>query len=188
MLLTHAVFPKGLYHFFYFVSCYHSVARYDWYTFSSYFQFAWIILSWQQPYHQWRLSVCLHHDLHWWKGSQQHHVGTSNIWQAVLIIMMVADVLVPNRQQDINNHHADFNGTTVCRSLEALQIPGPRLNIKTIFPRYGDSHVKDKTVVRPSFLKHGDPYTGKTTSLYLDGPLVPWKHGPGLIFHWNLAK
>ena len=23
--------------------------------------------------------------------------------------------------------------------------PGPRLNIKTIFPRYGDSHVKDKT-------------------------------------------
>ena len=24
--------------------------------------------------------------------------------------------------------------------------PGPCLNIKTIFPRYGDSHVKDKTV------------------------------------------
>ena len=23
---------------------------------------------------------------------------------------------------------------------------GPRLNIKTVFPRYGDSHVKDKTV------------------------------------------
>ena len=23
---------------------------------------------------------------------------------------------------------------------------GPRLNIKTIFPRYGDSYVKDKTV------------------------------------------
>ena len=26
------------------------------------------------------------------------------------------------------------------------------LNIKTVFPRYGDSHVKDKTVVRPSYL------------------------------------
>ena len=26
------------------------------------------------------------------------------------------------------------------------QGPGPRLNIKTVFPRYGDSHVKDKTV------------------------------------------
>ena len=24
--------------------------------------------------------------------------------------------------------------------------PGPNLNIKTVFPRYGDSHVKDKTV------------------------------------------
>ena len=32
------------------------------------------------------------------------------------------------------------------------QLPGPRLNIKTVFPRYGDSHVKDKTVVRPSYL------------------------------------
>ena len=49
--------------------------------------------------------------------------------------------------------------------------PGPRLNIKTIFPRYGDSHVKDMTVARPSYLSHGDPYTGKTTSLYWDGPL-----------------
>ena len=50
--------------------------------------------------------------------------------------------------------------------------PGLRLNIKTVFSRYGDSHVKDKTVGRPSYLYHGDPYTGKTTSLYWDGPLV----------------
>ena len=28
---------------------------------------------------------------------------------------------------------------------------GPHLNIKTVFPRYGDSHVKDKMVVRPSY-------------------------------------
>ena len=28
----------------------------------------------------------------------------------------------------------------------------PRLNIKTVFPWYGDSHVKDKTVSRPSYL------------------------------------
>ena len=42
-------------------------------------------------------------------------------------------------------------------------------NIKTVFPRYGDSHVKDKTVVRPSYLWHGDLYTVKTTSLYWDG-------------------
>ena len=31
---------------------------------------------------------------------------------------------------------------------------GPRLNIKAVFSRYGDSHVKDKTVARPSCLVH----------------------------------
>ena len=50
--------------------------------------------------------------------------------------------------------------------------PRPRLNIKTVFPRYGVSHVKDKAVVRPSYLWHGDPYTGKTTSLYWDSRLM----------------
>ena len=45
---------------------------------------------------------------------------------------------------------------------------GSRLNIKTVFPRYGDSHVKDKTVARPSYLWHGHPYTGKTTYFYIE--------------------
>ena len=53
-----------------------------------------------------------------------------------------------------------------------FSVSGPRLNIKTVFPRYGDSHVKDKTVARPSYLSHGDPYIGKTISLYWDGPQV----------------
>ena len=39
---------------------------------------------------------------------------------------------------------------------------------------YGDFHVKDKTVARPSYLQHVDPYTGKLASLYWDGP--PWLH------------
>ena len=30
--------------------------------------------------------------------------------------------------------------------------------------------VKDKTIARLSYLSHGEPYTGKTTSLYWDGP------------------
>ena len=37
---------------------------------------------------------------------------------------------------------------------------------------YGDSHVKDQTVASLSYLQHRDPYTGKTTSLYWDGPQV----------------
>ena len=39
---------------------------------------------------------------------------------------------------------------------------GPRLNIKIILLRYGDPHVKDMTVLGPSYLWHGNPYTGKT--------------------------
>ena len=37
---------------------------------------------------------------------------------------------------------------------------------------YGDFHYKDKTDVRQSYLYNGNPYTGKTTSLYWDGILV----------------
>ena len=45
-----------------------------------------------------------------------------------------------------------------------------RLSIKTVFPRYGDPHVKNKMAVRPFYLRYGDPYTGKKTPLYWDGP------------------
>ena len=31
-------------------------------------------------------------------------------------------------------------------AISGLQDPGHRLNIKTVFPRYGDCRVKDKTV------------------------------------------
>ena len=48
--------------------------------------------------------------------------------------------------------------------------PGPRLNMKTVFPRQGDSHVKDKTVARLSYFPHGNPYTAKMTFLHWDGP------------------
>ena len=51
--------------------------------------------------------------------------------------------------------------------VEIRWLSGPRLNIKTVFPRYGDYHVKNKTVVRPSYLNHGDPNTVKT-SLYIE--------------------
>ena len=54
--------------------------------------------------------------------------------------------------------------------------PEPRLNIKTVFPMYGGSHVKDNMVARPSYLFHGDPYIGKTTSLYWDGLLGISRH------------
>ena len=45
----------------------------------------------------------------------------------------------------------------------AVMVP---FQYKDRLSRYGDSHVKDKNVIRPSYLLHGDPYTGKTISLY----------------------
>ena len=33
-----------------------------------------------------------------------------------------------------------------------FKLTGPRHNIKAVFPRYGNSHVKDKTIARPSYL------------------------------------
>ena len=38
--------------------------------------------------------------------------------------------------------------------------------------RYGDSCIKDKTVMRPPYQQHGNTYTGKTPFIYLDGLLV----------------
>ena len=35
-----------------------------------------------------------------------------------------------------------------------MKAPVPRLNIKTLFPRYGDSYAEDKTVVGPFCLVH----------------------------------
>ena len=40
----------------------------------------------------------------------------------------------------------------MCTVGHCLVYSGPRLNIKTVFPSYGDYHVKDKTVARPSYL------------------------------------
>ena len=47
------------------------------------------------------------------------------------------------------------------------QHPGPRLNIKTVFPSYGIPMLKrrrsrDRLILKK---KKKDPYTGKTTSL-----------------------
>ena len=57
-----------------------------------------------------------------------------------------------------------------------------RLSINTIFSRYRDSHDKDKTVVRLSYLYHnGNPYIGKTASSYWDAPMAL----TGIIQHWR---
>ena len=72
-----------------------------------------------------------------------------------------------------------YFGTMFCLMMSWFPAsPGPCLNIKTVFPRYGDSHVKDETVVRPSYIKRGDPYTGKQGNFTanLATPWLPQRH------------
>ena len=46
---------------------------------------------------------------------------------------------------------ADIQESMAGRMDKKGEVSGARLNIKTVFPRYGDFHVKDKTVARPSY-------------------------------------
>ena len=72
--------------------------------------------------------------------------------------------------------------------------PGRCLNIKMQSYQYRDSHVKDKTVSRPSYLKHGNPHTWERPSLYWDGAqvfLTQERRGylcVSSVIGWNLAK
>ena len=53
-------------------------------------------------------------------------------------------------------HHRSLLGTGILRALfnsyGITFVKGPRPNMKTVFPRYGDLHVKDKTITKPSYL------------------------------------
>ena len=57
-----------------------------------------------------------------------------------------------------------------------------RLNIKMSSYQYRDSHVKDKTVSRPSYLLHGNPHTLERRSLYWDRAQIMWCQRSGSSF------
>ena len=49
---------------------------------------------------------------------------------------------------------------------------GGHLNMKMSSYQYRDPHVKDKTVLRLSYLSHGNPHTWERQPVYWDGVLV----------------
>ena len=70
------------------------------------------------------------------------------------------------RHQSISSHGTDL----VLPCYPGLSTRAP-FQYRYSLSRCGDSQVKDKTVVGPSYLYNGNPYTGKTISLYWDDPL-----------------
>ena len=62
-----------------------------------------------------------------------------------------------------------WQGLTLCffdKTIKSHEIPGPWFNIKITSYLYRISHCGDKTILRPSYLHNGIPYTGEMTSLY----------------------
>ena len=99
--------------------------------------------------------------IHWWPVNSPHK------WPVTRKMFPFDDIIMyPVCPWESTN-------SAICVDRQGQQGAGPHLNIKTVFPRHGDSHVKDKKAVRPSYLWHGDLYTGKMKSLYWDDPLVP---------------
>ena len=67
-------------------------------------------------------------------------------WQGVRLLV-VEQAVVAIAPRPFLKAPLQYNDTSVNSNTA-----GSRLNIKTVFPRYGDSHVKDKMVARPSYL------------------------------------
>ena len=59
----------------------------------------------------------------------------------------------------------------LCHHWGTVSFSWARLNIKTFFPRYGDSHVKDKTVMRRLIFNMGIPILVRR-HLYIE--TAPW--------------
>ena len=57
--------------------------------------------------------------------------------------------------------------------------------INTLFPRYGDSHAKDKTVGETVLSLTWESHTGNTTSLFWDGPMPIFSN---MIDHHSVCR
>ena len=101
------------------------------------------------------------------RKSNIYHISYTAMWTMVWIYNFQLQLYHENRIED---QFLWYRRRLVPSLLaEDIQIARSHLNIKTVFLRFGDPHVKDKTVTR----QHKDPYTRKTTSLYWDGAQVP---------------
>ena len=65
-------------------------------------------------------------------------------------------------------------------NITCLSPPGLRVNIKTVLPGYRNSNIKDKTVVKQSYLYNGNLYDDKTAFIHWDG-----SRGPNLLKRVN---
>ena len=69
-------------------------------------------------------------------------------------------------------HISDYSRIYIRLSAHKIKTPGPWFNIKTSSFQYRKSHCIDKTIVRLSYLRSGNSYTGMKASLYRHTNLI----------------
>ena len=117
--------------------------------------------------------------IHWWPVDSPHKVSVTRktcsfddvvMWQRKIVNKMDhwKFTQMSFRKRNCNNRcnllrdvslliiymydtHFVFHAS-INRNSRYFDLPGPRLNIKTVLSTYGDFHVKDKTAVRTSYL------------------------------------
>ena len=82
--------------------------------------------------------------------------------------------MTQDRQGLLSNCHLKHQ-TDILLICNGVRWPGPWSNIKTVFPWYGDSHVKDTTVVRPSYL-YQDKLSNDIKTKRLQTPWHLWNN------------
>ena len=105
----------------------------------------------------WRCHGC------WWPGDTSAH---RIFWPHTVC-----------NQWDGSSEDASPFGSKNSRQPRLRKFPDWRItvglfNIKMLSYQYRESHYKDKTVVRPSYLYQGNLHTGKMASLYWISPLI----------------
>ena len=103
------------------------------------------------------LAICAGNSPHkgQWRGALMFFF---TIFDVVFFICAWINGWVNNGEAgDLRRYRAHYDVTVMWPArelvlLHAVTFAGPGLNIKTTFPSYGDSHVKDKTAARPSYL------------------------------------
>ena len=91
-----------------------------------------------------------HHLNQWWHFIKWSLWSTFR-WNSFKIrrfpLKIILKILLANRV-----HFVSVALCYICLFQSSGWNTGPRFNIKTVFPMYGDSHGKDMTVARPSYL------------------------------------
>ena len=87
------------------------------------------------------------------------HINWANVYQWFVLSWFALLTLPAFNKKRPFSRVFGYYWLTISHKPSMTKRSGGRLNKKDGLTRYGDSHVKDKTSYRPSYLKHGNRHT-----------------------------